>query len=196
MPQYTDLERAQASEHHFAQLLSGEWLFKTPVGDVVILLKTEEDKERMLDKWTHYYVQHHPSHFVYLMMIYCYPLALIYMTLTKIGSVNQVSPQSRFQTEFADELERYPRSSLAQFMFAKSGELLSMIKVKYGVLCLTLLLSISLLIGFVTETLPPSILELMSSNTLVFSSAIALCAFFAGSTAWSMRTVLKELAET
>ena len=195
MAQSTEYQRIEASEHHFVRLLSGQWLFRAPVGEIVLLIENEADKEEMLAKWTDYYVQHRPSHFAYTLMVSFPPFALLYAAWTGIRAARQPSSFSRFHSEFADELERFPRSSLAQFRFAQSGEILGALKLKYALSRLFALVSIYLLLGGATSALPVQLLEFIGDHPLTFYLSTSIVALFAESSAWALRSTLQELAE-
>ena len=194
MSKRTEFQKIEAADHHFVRLMSGQWLFRAPVGGIVLLLDNEEDKEKLLDKWTHYYVHNRPSRFTYLLMIYLPPLAILYAVLTGIRSMNQASPSSQFHSDFADELARFPRSSLAQFRFAQSGEVLGALKLKYVLSCCAALLCISLLLAGGASALPSQVLEMIGDHSMIFYLLTSICALFAGSSAWGLRGTLRELA--
>ena len=196
MTQSTEYQRIEASEHHFVRLLSGQWLFRAPVGGVVLLIENEADKEEMLTKWTDYYVQHRPSRFAYTLMVSFPPFALLYAAWTGISAARQPSLFSRFHREFADELARFPRSSLAQFRFAQSGELLGALKLKYALATLVALVCLSLLIGGAASALPAQLLGLIDDHPFVFYLSTSIIALLSGSSAWALRSTLHELSET
>lgn len=191
---FKKLKRAQAAEHHFARLTSGAWLFCAPVDEIVLRIDTDEEKERLLDKWADHYTDYTPSALSYFLLLFVYPISLL--ALLSVWSPGMKQRRARFYEAFADELASCPRSTIAQFEYARSGGFLGMIKLRYGFACLISLLCLSLFIGLATSALPSAALDVMFGAPLTSYLVTSLFGVFAISRARRLSRILEELKKT
>ena len=137
--QFAQVQEQQIAHEACVRLKSGKWLFK--IGSKVLILETEEQKKKLLDKWIMFYQKTQPPVAIeYFTNLHLFSgLIYLFFRLFLISS-----SKLEINSFFADEFASYPQSSMAHFEFARSGEIVDVIQIKYVTSCFIFIIGLLL----------------------------------------------------